>query len=194
MERREAVRRIAGEARTLISAARFEDAIQLLQDNLRIYAGEADSSRCWLWLRTNSACGNARLPSKTLVVEARSLTAAQEFDRAQGILDQALAQYSADPALVHELEAVRDARTVWQRRQAIDEVVRQATQWAGQKRYSDALRMIDWSLKEYANDPALREVKRTVEAGWEQHKRREAVAKAVADAGGLLESDQLEMR
>ena len=191
-ERREAIRKALEEAAALMAAGRLEDAIGFLQAKLQTYPGEGGLqsllAQCQEEVRTR-----ARIAAVAKRVnDARALAESQDFDQALQLLEQGLTQYPGEPVLQREIAAIGKAKAAWQRQLEIAEVVRQAIQWSGEKRFAEALQLLSRALPKYNNDSALRDARQQVDKDAQEHKRREAIAKAAADGAVMLERGQLD--
>ena len=127
-ERREAIRKGAGEARSLLADGRLEDAIRLLGDLLRTYPGEAELQLLLARGQEELRVRELAAAIEKLLAEARASTTAADFDAALRALEQGLGRYPGESALERELQTVRQAKAARQREQAIARVLQQAGQ------------------------------------------------------------------
>ena len=92
--------------------------------------------------------------------------------------------FPAEPAILRQLETVKTAAEAWRKEQAIAQGIAEAEGLAAALRFEDALKL----LTRLGSSPALIETRRRIEGERDEHKRREAVNKGVADATALLQS------
>ncbi len=183
-KRREAVKGIASEIRLLLSRGRLDDAAEILNEGMAHYAGEPDLEALSAQVRDALRLRERTQAIDTLIRESQNLASDRRFDDARTALEKGLGAFPAEPAILRQLETVKTAAEAWRKEQAIAQGIAEAEGLAAALRFEDALKL----LTRLGSSPALIETRRRIEGERDEHKRREAVNKGVADATALLQS------
>jgi hypothetical protein len=175
--REEALRSVLEEADGWLERAYPDRAIPVLQEGLTRYPGEA---------RLLELLARAQEERK-LAVAAVSRDAARHCERlafheALDVLEQGLARFPEETKLAQQLEALKNAGAVWRRNRTIQDVVAQATAWARENHYAEALQLLANCRREYQDDAVLRQAQQRIEAAWREFNWHEAVLKTAAAA------------
>ena len=117
---------------------------------------------------------------------ATALSQNNDFDGAVATLEAGLRQYPGENTLIRLLNNTLAAKADWERRQAIQAVIRECGQLRSQRRFAEAIELVEATLLEYAAEPGLVELQALLEQEWAQHRRAEAVRKAAEQARKLL--------
>ena len=189
--KRKEVERGAKEARALINANRFEDALQFLRPIMQAYPGEPELESVVALAEERIREREKAAAIEQIIGETRRLAAERKFDRALERIGQSLDAWPAEAPLVRQQEAIKKAKAEWEREQAIAEIVRRVDQLASERRFSEASQMLARSLQEYQEAPPLVESRRLLEIRWEEHRREEDIAKIAADASAMAGEGQL---
>ncbi len=188
-KRRQAILKIASEARVLLSRDRLDEAAATLEQGLRDYPGEPELEK--LSAQTDEAlrARERKLAIERAVQASQSLAAAKEFDRARRTLEQALSTYPGENSLVRELASLRTAEAAWREQLAVESLLEQTAQLAGESRFDEALQLLSASA---LRAPSLADAQKQIEAQKAEHLRRKAIAAAASAATLLLDQGRLE--
>jgi eukaryotic-like serine/threonine-protein kinase len=188
-KRRQAILKLASEARVLLSRARLDEAAATLEQGLRDYPGEPELEKLSAQTAEALRARDRKLAIERAVQESQPLAAAKEFDRARRMLEQALSAYPAEDSLVRELASVRTAEAAWREQLAIERLLEQTAQLAGESRFDEALQLLSASA---LRAPSLADARKTIEAQKAEHLRRKAIAAAASAATLMLDQGRLE--
>jgi serine/threonine-protein kinase len=182
-KRDETVRQAVTEANRQFKQGLPENAMAPIQEALAKYADDAELIA--LKSRVEQECERA---IRDLRREAAGQAQTHDFDRAIATLERALGRFPREQALLEELEEVKTTRTVWQREEAIAAALGDATRLAGEKRFEQALEVL--AKARTHNSARIKDATARIQAEWDAHQRRTAVAKTVSDARALLDRQQ----
>jgi len=126
------------------------------------------------------------------VEEARRWVARDQFEAAVGVLDGALVQYPADPELQRERGAVVAASCEAAWRSAIQRAITQAGELRSQRRFADAVRLLDSFLSSGGGDPAIADLRSSIIAEQEAGRKDAELRDFIRRVSELIAKDELE--
>ncbi len=124
--------------------------------------------------------------------EAQRLAAHEQFDTAVKVLDAALTQYPADAELQRERQAVVAASCDAAWRSAVQRAIAQAGALRSQARLAEAVHVLDTFLSSGGSDPAIAELRSSIEAEQESERRAAQLRDVIRRANELIGKDELD--
>jgi hypothetical protein len=181
-ERQERLNSELTSAQDLLDRRQFIDAVRLLQRLRSEFPGESRVGG----LLSNAQQKLAALEKAQAIENLRGevLACAEEkrFEDAVGLLKSALDAYPGDTGILRLRDVVLHARSAWERRQAVEQTVRQCEALADQDQFDEALATLGDTRRIYPDDAALDGLERRLEAGRKRFLRAQAVLTALAAA------------
>jgi eukaryotic-like serine/threonine-protein kinase len=188
-ERKERLARVVEEARKMVSEARWQDAIAVLNRVAQDQPVEPAVHSLLAYCREELRAQEKAADIEQTVREARDLTEALDFERALGRINRALSAYPGESVLEAALSRTTAARIAHERDHERDKAVEAALAdvskhlAAGRTYEADAL--IRKLLARYTGDPRLTEMLETIEARVAEDARVSRIAEAEKQANQL---------
>jgi len=177
-------------ATELLREQHYEQAVQNLDKLKAEFPASQEVARLWAHARKEL---DAELRSRALAGianEVKALEDAADFNRALGVLDEALKTYPGEGILIRLLGGTLSAKADWERQRAIQATVAQCRQLRSQGKLAEAIQAVEAASREYGSQPELLEILQQLEQEWEQQKRAEAIRRASEQANSLLSQDR----
>ena len=189
-----AIRKEIESAQSLLAERKTQLAVEALQKALIQFPGEEQLLQWIVQARKQLQAEQKQAAVDKATREAHACQEKQDFDGAIGVLESALKSWPEEISLTERLGAVREARELWQRQRAVDEISKQCEQLAVASRFAEALAAIQTGLQSYPSDSALLELQRRIQQQEEQARRErtEAVRKRTDECRLLLDQGKLE--
>ncbi len=176
------------ESSRLLQDGQPQAAVNALERALQEFPEEEQLSRLLSAARQELLLAQRRKAIDVASQEATGRTDRRDFDGAIAILEQALKFWPGDERLTKLLDGTRRDHAAWERQRALEGIVQQVQQLAGQNRFAEALAAIQVGLQRYENEPTLTELRRSIVEREQQELERRAamVRQEVESAENLL--------
>lgn len=188
----ERVRQLIASARAKIAEGQPDSALSLLKQA----AAEDPQNREIADLQRDAeAMAEVQRVSRSIdqaCTQARDLAGVQDFDAALSILRGALQTYPGDPRLLGLSEAVSGQKREWEAGQRLREAVRQATQLLREKRYPEAIHLLEIHLDTAPGEPGLVKLLNQARTEWDSARRAEALNRAMAEIQAAIDANRLD--
>ena len=189
-EKRQKLQSEMAGATELLREQQYEQAVEKLERLRAEFPASQEVARLWAHARKEL---DAELRSRALAGianEVKALEEAADFNRALGVLDEALKTYPGEGTLIRLLGGTLSAKADWERQRAIQATVAQCQQLRSQGKLAEAIQAVEAASREYGSQPELLEILQQLEQEWEQQKRAEAIRRASDQGSSLLEEDR----
>jgi len=180
----EAIGKLLGEARDMLTKGRPGSATRILQ-GATVQFPEEPELAALLQVAQSKVLEQQRAEAIDLAVnEAKELTKRLQFDRAEQVVQGALRRHPEDAALSRCLEATRRVRFSYQQEQEKQEALQRGIQLHREGRFADAAGVVATALRAHPNNSDLLALKARIDADWEQ--RSKAVQRVSDQARALM--------
>ena len=169
-----------------LRARRLDEAVERLEALKREYPEEQEVSHLLAYARREVEAEARAHAIEEIVAKAGALRDGKEFKPALALLEGALKQYPGETSLIRVLGHTMAAKAAWDRQDAIDNALRQGNELRTQRRFAEAIELVESVLRDYSSDPALVALLEQLEQDWARKRRADAVRKAVDYAEDLL--------
>lgn len=187
-ERKEKLQAEMSAATELLTARRLDEAVARLEALQRSFPHEQEVGHLLVYAQKEQAAEARARAVDEVAAKAQSSVEAEGFASAIALLEDGLKQFPGEIKLIRLLGSATAARAAWERRQTIDAAVREATRLSEQRRYAEAIELVEVALRDYVSEPALLELLEHLEREWTQKRRDDAIRKVVDQAERLLEN------
>jgi TonB family protein len=186
----EAIGKLMGEARDMLTKGRPGSATRILQGATAQFPEEPELAALLQVARTR-ALEQQRAEAIDLAMNAATeLIKRLQFDRAEQMVQETLKRYPENAVLARCLEATRLARFGYQQEQEKQEALQRGIQLHLEGRFADAARVVETALRTHPNDSELLALKARIDVDWEQ--RSEAVQRVSDQARALMGQHRFE--
>jgi serine/threonine-protein kinase len=182
-EREERLQAEIQAARELAEQREFLKAIEVLQPLRAEFPGEPRIETLLSGFEHEAALIEKAQAIEKLQAEVLAFAEAKHFDKALELLASMIRDYAGEAGILRLCDSVLAAKWDWERRQTVEQTVRECDALAEKNHFDEALRAVDQTLAIYPGDAVLDELRRGL-AGRRDDFRR---AEAIADALGTVE-------
>ena len=126
------------------------------------------------------------------LLESRALVERNRFAAAAKVLQTALASYPADPVLQRELRSVTTSREQAERNAALNQALNSAKALQAQGSFEEALGALELFSAKYGAEPAIEELRRTIDRDREAVRRAAELREMVLRVNQLLSQGKAE--
>ncbi|MGH9667276.1 MAG: hypothetical protein ACRD9L_22875, partial [Bryobacteraceae bacterium] len=157
-------RQTATDAESLLAQGRLEESVRLLRDGLTQFAGDAALSTLLARAESELREQQRKEAIERAVLDAKTLTAERQFDRALATLRQNLDRWPGETSLLEQRRATQAAQDAWKREQAVSQAVSKAQSLLREDRVAQGLTYVETALKEFPGAEPLLAVRRQFQA------------------------------
>jgi TonB family protein len=180
----EAIGKVMGEARDLLTRGRAGSATHILQGATAQFPEEPELAALLQLARTKVLEQQRAETIDQAVNEAKELVKRFQFARAEQMVQETLKRYPEDAVLCRCLEATRLARFAYEQEQEKQEALQRGFQLHREGRFAEAAGVVETALRAHPNNSELLVLKARIEADWEQ--RSEEVQRVSDQARALM--------
>ncbi|HLJ48089.1 MAG TPA: protein kinase [Bryobacteraceae bacterium] len=192
-EREQAIVRTNAEAGRLAGEGRFDEALNLLS-RVGISSPALAESRSRIEQARDAKMRRDAVEKGA--AEAAALLQNRQPDAAVKVLEELAARYPGEPLLESGLDLARQAsaerRAAEERRNTVEETIRECGRLARQGRFDEASERCASALQRYPDDPSLLRLPERLKRVREEQERTQAIARDASKAASLLDSGRLE--
>ena len=191
-ERERAVQSAISKCEALRSQERFAEAIEIVEATQQEYSAEPALvdllerlQKEWTQQRRYASIRKTR-------EQAEALLGQKQPEEAVRLIQQALAQYSAEPALVEVMERAQKEVRALERARAVEAIAKKAVQCAEAHDFDMALRILDKGLETWTDEAVLIRSRGDILASKRAWERQEAIREIDRRARDLQSGERFE--
>jgi serine/threonine-protein kinase len=189
-KRREAAAAAATQAQQLLDRGKLDEALSVLEPAAREYPEAGGLSSLIAYVNETKAARERADEVSRIMREARSLINSGKWVEAISLLQPALERFPNEENIHSLLEKARAEKTSRERAQAVAQALSEAETHRSQRRYAEALRVLDDVLKKYGEDAAVRTTRQAIAAEQDASEEGARIAAALAAGRQHLEEGQ----
>ena len=185
-QRAEAARKALEKLQRLLDRSGPELAISAIEQAAAQYPEEARLGELLARSRQQLEALMRSRAIEELAARALALHQAQDFSGAISALEQGLRTFPGEPRLEELLEQTRAALAAEEREGAVAAALAHCEQLRWGKRFAEALEVVEAARRDFPQEPRLVALEQRLREESEQHRRAEAVRRALGEARRLL--------